>query len=105
MSARHALALLLVAAPLAAGCAVGRAIVGAPPAGANAVTSAPAAAAAPNAHMLLARRCVGCHAVPEPAKMTAAEWDAGLTLMKKRLRLPDAEWDSLAAMRALTRAR
>ena len=94
MSAARALALLLVAAPLVAGCAAGRAFVG-----------APAPGSARPAHALLVRRCTACHATPEPAKMTAAEWQAGITLMKKRLHLPAAEWDSLAALQAETRAK
>ncbi len=87
MSARRALALLLVAAPLAAGCAVSRAFVGAPAPG----TVRPAQA-------LLVRRCSSCHATPDPADMTAAKWQAGLDLMKKRVHLPAAEWDSLALL-------
>jgi len=72
---------------LVTGCAVGNFIVGKPKetsTGAN--------------HALLARRCGGCHEIPDPHTMTAAEWQAGLARMKRRLTLPAAEWDTLAAM-------
>jgi hypothetical protein len=31
--------------------------------------------------------------------MTAEAWQAALTRMRRRMQLPEAEWDSLAAMR------
>ena len=69
------------------GCAAGRFIVGAP---------APGTVSRVNA--LVARRCSGCHEVPDPAAMTAADWKSGLDRMKKRMRLPASEWDSLAVL-------
>lgn len=72
---------------LLAGCAVGRFIAG-----------APAAGAVPPEHALLVRRCGGCHAVPDPAAMSAAAWSASLERMKRRMTLPAGEWDSLATM-------
>jgi len=47
---------------------------------------------------LLARRCGGCHAIPDPTGMSAEKWLAALERMKKRMELPAAEWDSLAVM-------
>jgi hypothetical protein len=47
---------------------------------------------------LLARRCAGCHKVPKPAEMERTKWLAALGRMHKRMTLPAAEWDSLAAM-------
>lgn len=92
MSARLAAVALLAAAviPLA-GCAVGRFVVG-----------APAPGSARPAQAILLRRCSSCHATPDPAAMTAAEWQAGLALMKQRLHLPQAEWDSLAVLQGTT---
>ena len=72
---------------LLAGCAAGRWIVGAPSSGATT-----------RADALLVRRCGGCHEVPEPSEMSAASWHKALTRMRKRITLPQAEWDSLAAM-------
>lgn len=86
---RRGAAIVLVAMTAGlAGCAVGRFIAGAPSQreGTAATTS------------LLARRCSGCHAIPDPASMPAAKWQDGLDRMKRRLQLPAAEWDSLQAM-------
>ena len=47
---------------------------------------------------LLARRCGDCHAVPRPASMSRSEWLDSLTRMRRRMRLPESEWDSLTAM-------
>lgn len=80
-------ALLAAAVPLLAGCAVGRFVVGAPSPG-----------SAPHAQGLLVRRCGSCHDVPDPASMSPADWRAALERMHRRMRLPAAEWDSLAAM-------
>jgi hypothetical protein len=80
------IALLLVVASALAGCAAGRWIAGAPVAG-----GAPAAT-------LLANRCASCHAVPDPHAMSADAWLASLERMKRRMHLPDAEWDHLAAL-------
>lgn len=88
------LIVLAAAATALAGCAAGRFIAGAPAPG----STRPAEA-------LLLRRCTGCHEVPVPGEMTATEWQAGLERMKRRMRLPAAEWDSLAAMQAGTDAR
>jgi hypothetical protein len=81
-----------------AGCAAGRWIAGAPAPG-----EAPRAAARP-AHAprasasLLASRCANCHAVPDPHAMSADAWLGSLDRMKRRMRLPDSEWDSLATL-------
>lgn len=77
------------AALLAGGCAVGKF-----------VTGAPSAHEARPDQALLVRRCSGCHEVPEPKAMRAAEWQAALERMKLRMRLPETDWDSLAAMSA-----
>jgi hypothetical protein len=79
---------LLMAIPLGiAGCAVGRIVAGAP----SGSASAPAGT-------LLARRCGGCHEIPDPTRMTAAAWSSALGRMKQRIHLPESEWDSLAAL-------
>jgi hypothetical protein len=78
------------------GCAVGRFIAGAPPAGARSSAPPPLRATAPG-RALLAQRCSGCHVTPDPGSMSAESWQAALERMK-RMRLPDSEWDSLAAM-------
>jgi hypothetical protein len=72
---------------LVMGCAVGRFLAG-----------APATRSAANEQGLLARRCVGCHAIPDPRSMSRATWDAALERMHRRIPLPASEWDSLAAM-------
>ena len=73
---------------LATGCAVGRFIAGAPSTQERHATNE-----------LIARRCSGCHEVPDPAAMTAEGWEQSLVRMRRRMTLPEAEWDSLAAMR------
>lgn len=78
-----ALALVL----LTTGCAVG-----------DFITGAPSTRSMTPARALLVRRCSGCHAVPDPAELSGAEWKAGLEKMKLRMRLPASDWDSLAAM-------
>lgn len=88
MIARRARRLAVVALALATtGCAVGNFIAGAP----SSRSAAPGSA-------LLARRCGGCHVVPEPAAMSTAAWQAALGRMRQRMRLPASEWDSLAVM-------
>jgi hypothetical protein len=80
----------MLAAPLVllvTGCAVGNFIVGAPSGRERATHNA-----------LLARRCGGCHEIPDPQRMPAAEWQSALGRMRKRIELPAAEWDTLAAM-------
>ena len=95
MSARLAFAALLAASAISvAGCSVGRFIVGAPPAG----TVRPSMT-------ILVRRCSGCHEIPDPAAMTAAEWQAGLVLMQKRITMPQADWDTLGVLQKTTGAR
>jgi hypothetical protein len=71
-----------------AGCSVARFIAG-----------APATRDAAPQSMLLERRCSGCHDAPDPAVMTATAWRASLDRMRRRMTLPESEWDSLAAMR------
>jgi hypothetical protein len=87
-SRRIAAVVLLVACAALAGCSVGRFIVGAPQPGATTHTQ-----------KLLVQRCSGCHETPDPQSMTAEDWHASLTRMKRRMTLPASEWDSLAAMR------
>ena len=88
MIARRMCALAMLAAVvLTTGCAVGRLITGEP------VQRSFAAH-----HALLERRCAGCHVVPEPEAMSAVAWQASLERMKRRMQLPQAEWDSLAVM-------
>ncbi len=86
------LAPLISGAGLVAGCAVGRFIAGAPARG-----GPPASSGSP-AQGPLARRCAGCHEAPDPAAMSGAAWQAALERMRLRIRLPQSEWDSLAAM-------
>lgn len=69
------------------GCAMGRYIAGAPSTREQGTTNG-----------LLARRCGGCHAIPHPEAMPAAEWRAALDRMHQRMRLPASEWDSLATL-------
>jgi len=82
---RIPLALLFVLA--LGGCAVGDFLVGAPSTRDRVTSSG-----------LLARRCSGCHAVPNPAAMSAHQWNAALDRMHRRMTLPDVEWDSLAVL-------
>lgn len=100
MARRIAVALLVALVAFAlAGCAAGRWLAGAPTPG-----TAPIAAHAHSKPLpasgasLLARRCANCHEVPDPHAMSAAAWLGSLDRMKLRMRLPDAEWDSLAAL-------
>jgi hypothetical protein len=88
---------LVAAVLLNAGCAVGRFIVGAPSPDARSA-AAPAAHATPSAQAMLALRCSGCHAIPDPGAMSGDAWGAALERMKRRMRLRESEWDSLAAM-------
>lgn len=53
---------------------------------------------------LLARRCDGCHDLPAPYRMTRAHWLRALDRMQRRVRLPAAEWDTLATLAALAAA-
>jgi hypothetical protein len=47
---------------------------------------------------VLTRRCQICHAMPDPRKYSSERWTVGVARMRLRLRLPEAEWDSLLAM-------
>jgi len=90
VTARAFVRALVVASALGygvAGCAVGRFVTGAP--SARPATTTPA---------LLARRCSNCHATPDPASMTGAEWQAALERMKPLMKLSASEWDSLGGM-------
>jgi hypothetical protein len=78
-----ALAIVLVGP----GCAVGRFIAGAPSPGSTTPRQA-----------LILKRCSGCHQPPDPAAMSADAWRHSLERMRRRIRLPGSEWDSLAAM-------
>lgn len=85
MRARVPLGVLFVLA--LGGCAVGDFLTGAPSPRERVATSG-----------ILARRCGGCHEVPNPHSMTGAEWRAAVERMQRRMTLPDAEWDSLALL-------
>jgi hypothetical protein len=61
--------------------------------------TAGAANTTPAGSEILARRCGGCHARPDPAKLSAEQWQAALERMKRKVTLPAAEWDTLTAMR------
>ncbi len=76
----------------AAGCAAHQQAQVATPAAATAVHASAAGSE------VLARRCGGCHATPDPNQMSAATWDAALERMKRRMQLPAADWDSLATL-------
>jgi hypothetical protein len=89
--ARGSVALVLVLALALAGCAAHQRLEP------SATTAA--ANATPAGSEILARRCGGCHARPDPAKMSAEQWQAALERMKRKITLPGAEWDTLAAMR------
>jgi len=78
-------ATIILIAIVALGCAAGAARPGATP-----VTAGGAS--------LLRHRCASCHAVPRPDRMSHDDWLYALTRMRKRMTLPAAEWDSLAAM-------
>ena len=54
---------------------------------------------------LLFQRCDGCHAVPDPRKMNAERWRRSIIKMQGRMRLPQAEWDSLLALAVGTAAK
>ena len=71
------------AAALAAGCATGGG-------GANAAARAE--------HPILAQRCGRCHAIPRPSTLPRDKWLAALERMKKRMDMPAADWDTLAAL-------
>jgi hypothetical protein len=93
-------AVYVIAGTAAAGCSVARFIAGAPPPGEAGQAPAPLRSSGNRpGSALLVRRCSGCHEVPQPAVMTAQEWQAGLVFMKRRMNLPEWEWDSLAAMK------
>ncbi len=78
--------LLLVALGLG-GCAVGDFLAGAPSSRERIASTG-----------IVARRCSGCHALPNPAAMTRVDWLAGLDRMHRRMQLPAAEWDSLSRL-------
>jgi len=86
---RMVLATAVALLAVAAGCAAHHERMGS--AGVSGVAAEPGSP-------LLARRCGGCHAVPRPATMTAEKWLAALERMKRRMELPAAEWDTLAAL-------
>ena len=83
MSLRGAATLLVVAA-VVAGCA--------------AQSQLTRGAHATPGDRIIARRCTGCHAGPNPAAMTRADWLDALQAMHDHVRLPAADWDTLAAM-------
>jgi hypothetical protein len=83
------------------GCAARSEVATVVPAGSSPKPQSQAAAisaAATTPDPLLSRRCGGCHAVPQPAKMSGRAWLDGVKRMRRRIRLPESEWDSLAAM-------
>src|SRR5262249_9658966 len=60
---------------------------------------AEATMASPAGSEILAHRCASCHARPDPARMSTEQWQAALERMKRKVTLPAADWDTLAAMR------
>jgi len=50
------------------------------------------------ARELLRRRCQSCHRLPRPETKSERAWRDALTRMKRRVALPPADWDSLAAL-------
>ena len=60
----------------------------------------PAPVTAGGVAAIVERRCQGCHARPNPAAMSGERWRAALERMKRRIRLPAEEWDSLATLAA-----
>ena len=92
MSLRRGVSLGVAALVLAlAGCAAHHAV--------ESDATPATAAASPAGSEILARRCGGCHARPDPAKLSAEQWQAALERMKHKITLPAAEWDTLTAMR------
>ena len=65
----------------------------------SAMATGTTANATPAGSEILTRRCGGCHARPDPAKLSAEQWQAALERMRRKVTLPAAEWDTLAAMR------
>ena len=55
-------------------------------------------AAARAEHPLLSLRCGRCHSVPRPSTLPRDKWLAALERMKKRIDMPAADWDTLAAL-------
>jgi len=47
---------------------------------------------------LLRRECYGCHRPPRPEEWSGRAWRYWLDRMKRRVPLPTADWDSLAAL-------
>jgi hypothetical protein len=88
---RASLACVLGLALALAGCAAHQRLEPSPTTAA--VNATPAGAE------ILTRRCGGCHARPDPAKLSAEQWQAALERMRRKVTLPAAEWDTLAAMR------
>ena len=79
--------LLLWVAAGAAGCAAG-----------GPASSDRGAKARTRGQELLARRCHSCHEVPEPGSYSSREWGLKLGKMRRRVHLPAADWDTLAAL-------
>jgi hypothetical protein len=48
--------------------------------------------------LLLRRKCQGCHRTPRPEKGSARAWQDALNRMKRKVKLTDADWDSLATL-------
>ena len=85
---RAAASLILAVTLVAAGCATGGGSLNVSSTGSGSY-----------AHQLLRRRCHSCHRVPKPERWTAATWQEELARMKRRVNLPAADCDSLAALR------
>src|SRR5689334_213594 len=81
-------------AATAGGCAAHREMKSEP----SASTSSHAAAAPTSGAALLAKKCGGCHAIPNPASMPEEQWVSAVERMKQRMQLSPAEWDSLTAL-------
>jgi cytochrome c5 len=86
---REWVAIALALGPMLVGCATHR----------SPEPSAVATTVSPAGSEILARRCAACHARPDPGRLSAEQWQAALERMKRKVTLPAAEWDTLAAMR------
>jgi CxxC motif-containing protein (DUF1111 family) len=57
-------------------------------------------ATTPDSHgwRLLKQRCQNCHVLPDPRTRSPERWAQGIARMRKRLNLPNADWDTLLAL-------
>jgi cytochrome c5 len=98
---------IAIAILLAGGCAAHDELAKPPePGGAREVSGSASAEPAsdsastgdPSGQALLSRRCKSCHARPDLNKYDHEAWMKALTRMRRRMRLPEAGWDSLAVL-------